>query len=153
MKFHLLSIVLVLIFLSFAGFGQKIDYDKKTQFITIDGVNAFMMEKEGCGFADANCYYNVSDTTGHRLFRVYYRDFKSSVEISRANPQGIVRYIEFVFTETKQKAEVEFPGVKCEKIGKVIVKNQLIKDGKLDPKAVDDFVFTSGTPFSDRAQY
>ena len=61
--------------------------------------------------------------------------------------------MEFVFPETKQKAEIVFPGIKSEKVGKVIVKNGLIKDGALDQKAIDDFVFNAGTPYSDRVKF
>lgn len=133
--------------------AQEVDFDKKTNMITVDGVNAFKVEREGCGFGETGCHYDVIDLQGNKLFKVNYRDFNSPVEVSKANPNGTVRYLEFVFFGTKQKAEVDFPGIKCEKVGKIIVKNHLIVDGKLDPKAVDDFVFSSGTPFSERVKF
>ena len=133
--------------------AQEVDFDKKTNMITVDGANAFKIEREGCGFGETGCHYDVIDLQGNKLFKVNYRDFNSPVEVSKANPNGTVRYLEFVFFGTKQKAEVDFPGIKCEKVGKIIVKNHLIVDGKLDPKAVDDFVFSSGTPFSERVKF
>jgi len=135
------------------GFSQDVDFDKKTNEITIDGKPTFKIDRQGCGFGDIECYYKVLDLNGKFLFRANMREFNSPVEVSQANPKGRVIYLEFVFPETKQKAEIVFPGIKSEKVGKVIVKNGLIKEGALDQKAIDDFVFNAGTPFSERVRF
>jgi hypothetical protein len=137
----------------FLGFTQDVDFDKKTNEITVDGKPVFKVDREGCGFGDIDCVYKILDLQGKFLFRANMRQFNSPVEVSQANPKGRVVYLEFVFPETKQKAEVVFPGIKSEKIGKVVVKNNLIVDGVLDKKAVDDFVFNAGTPYSDRVKF
>jgi hypothetical protein len=137
----------------FLGFTQDVDFDKKTNEITVDGKPVFKVDREGCGFGDIDCVYKILDLQGKFLFRANMRQFNSPVEVSQANPKGRVVYLEFVFPETKQKAEVVFPGIKSEKIGKVVVKNNLIVDGVLDQKAIDDFVFNAGTPYSDRVKF
>jgi hypothetical protein len=146
-------ILFAFVILPFCAFTQDVDFDKKTNELTIDGKPAFKIEREGCGFGDIECYYKMLDLNGKFLFRANMREFNSPVEVSQSNPKGRVIYLEFVFPETKQKAEIVFPGIKSEKVGKVIVKNGLIKDGALDQKAIDDFVFNSGTPFSDRVKF
>ena len=150
MKYLFLFFMLLMPFL---GFTQDVDFDKKTNEILVDGKPAFKIDRQGCGFGDIECYYKVLDLQGKMLFRANMREFNSPVEVSQANPKGRVIYLEFVFPETKQKAEIVFPGIKSEKVGKVIVKNGLIKDGALDQKAIDDFVFNAGTPYSDRVKF
>ncbi|MEY4702358.1 MAG: hypothetical protein RIR96_255 [Bacteroidota bacterium] len=147
-------VVLILsLLLPLLGISQDVDFDKKTNEINIDGKPAFKIDRQGCGFGDIECYYKVLDLNGKFLFRANMREFNSPVEVSQANPKGRVIYLEFVFPETKQKAEIVFPGIKSEKVGKVIVKNGLIKEGALDQKAIDDFVFNAGTPFSERVRF
>lgn len=134
-------------------FSQNIDFDKKTDEVIIDGVKSFKIERVDCGWNPVDCHYDILDLEGNKLFKVNYRDFKSAVEISRANPQGIVRYLEFVFFSSKQKAETDFMGMKEIHLAKFILKNKLVKDGKINQPAVDEFVFSSGTPFADRVKY
>lgn len=141
-----------LVLLPFLTIAQDVDFDKKTNDITVDGKSVFKIDRDGCGFGDIDCFYKILDLQGKFLFRANMRQFNSPVEVSQANPKGRVVYLEFVFPVTKQKAEVAFPGVKSEKIGKLVFKNNLTTDGVLDQKAVDDFVFNAGTPYSDRVK-
>lgn len=134
-------------------FSQDVDFDKKTNEILVDGKPAFKIDRQGCGFGDIDCYYKILDLQGKMLFRANMREFNSPVEVSKANPKGRVIYLEFVFPESRQKAEIDFPGIRSEKVGKVIVKNGLIKDGAMDQKAIDDFVFNAGTPYSERVKF
>jgi len=133
--------------------AQDVDFDKKTNEVTIDGVKSFKIERVDCGWNPVDCHYDILDMEGNKLFKVNFRDFKSSVEISRANPQGIVRYLEFVFFSSKQKAETDFMGMKEIHLAKFIVKNKLVKDSKLNQTAVDEFVFSTGTPFAERVKF
>jgi hypothetical protein len=146
-------ILSLLICLPIASFSQKISHNDKTNAVTVDGVYALKIERIGCGFGMTDCHYDVFDTTGAKVIRVNYRDFKSFVQRNASNPEGIVRYFEFIFLASKTKAEIEFMGIKEEKLAKSIVKNNLIAGGKLNDKAVEEFVLVHGTSFSDKSRY
>jgi hypothetical protein len=73
------------------------------------------------------------------------------MERKSSNPEGIVRYYEYIFLVAKTKAEVEFLYIKEEKVAKSILKNNLIVNGKLNDKAVEEFILVHGTAFSERA--
>jgi hypothetical protein len=102
------KILFVLLFsIPFFCLSQDVDFDKKTDEVTVDGAKVFKIERSGCGFGATDCHYDILDLEGNKLFKVNYRDFNSPVEVSRANPQGTVRYFEFVFFSSKQKAETD----------------------------------------------
>jgi len=148
------KIIFALLFaVPFFGIAQDVDFDKKTDEVIVDGSKVFKIERSGCGFGSVDCHYDILDLEGNKLFKVNYRDFNSPVEVSKANPQGTVRYFEFVFFSSKQKAETDFTGIKEIHLAKFIVKNKLVKDGKINQPAVDEFVFSAGTPFADRVKY
>lgn len=142
----------LLLCLPLVSLSQKVDLNSKTNEVTVDGVHSFNIERSGCGFGMVDCHFDVFDTTGTKVIRINYRDFKSLVERQPSNPDGIVRYYEFIFLASKTKAEIEFMGIKEEKLAKTIVKNHLFNGGKLDEKAVEEFVLVHGTYFSTKAR-
>jgi hypothetical protein len=148
------KIIFALLFaVPFFGIAQDVDFDKKTDEVIVDGSKVFKIERSGCGFGSVDCHYDIFDLEGNKLFKVNYRDFNSPVEVSKANPEGTVKYFEFVFFSSKQKAETDFTSIKEIHLAKFIVKNKLVKDGKINQPAVDEFVFSAGTPFADRVKY
>lgn len=132
---------------------KKIKHEESNQHITIDGVHVFNVERIDCGFGAVDCHYDVYDLAGKKVIRINVRDFNSPVEVSKSNPDGRVVYYEFIFLESKQKAEMEFAGAKEERVAKIIYQNKLITEGQLNVSAVDEFVLTHGTPFNDRVKY
>ncbi len=131
--------------------SQKVEFNKKTKEVTVDGVHSFNIDATGCGLAFDDCHYEIFDTTGAKVIRINYREFKSFVERNQANPQGIVRYYEFIFFTSKTKAEIEYTDLSKVALAKLILKNNLVSAGKINDKAVGEFVFANGTPFSQRA--
>ncbi len=131
----------------------KIEYDSKTNKVSVNGVESFKMERFDCGFGMLDCHFDVFDKDGKKVIRINYRDFKSPVEVSKYNPEGNVQYYEFIFLESKQKAEINYVGITVEKVAKSIISNNLIVDGKLDVAAVDEFILSNGTPFSERVKF
>lgn len=152
MKSILILLLLAIPFISSAQ-KTKVDYDDKTHQVTVDGTHAFNIERIDCGFGMVDCHFDVFDKEGNRAFRINYRSFNSPVEVNASNPEGTVRYFEFIFLESKQKAEVKFVGISEKNMAKFIVSNNLMVDGHLDPKAVDEFVLTHGTPFAERVKF
>lgn len=133
--------------------AQKVKLDSKTHQVTIDGVNSFKIERNGCGLFDAagDCYFDVHDIDNNKIMRITLKDFKSPMERNSSNPDGKVIYFEFIFLASKTKAEIEIPALKEEKMAKYILKNELIVNGKLNDKAVEEFILVNGTAFSERA--
>ncbi len=144
-------IVVIILMLPIALFAQKVKLGDKTNQVTIDGVNSFKIERSGCGWGMPDCHFDVFDNDGNKVIRINYKEFKSPMERKASNPEGIVRYYEYIFLDSKSKAEIEYLYMKEEKVAKNIVKNNLIVDGKLNDKAVEEFVLVHGTDFSARA--
>lgn len=144
-------IVVIILMLPIALFAQKVKLDDKTNQVTIDGVNSFKIERSGCGWGMPDCHFDVFDNDGNKVIRINYKEFKSPMERKASNPEGIVRYYEYIFLVSKSKAEIEYLYMKEEKVAKNIVKNNLIVNGKLNDKAVEEFVLVHGTDFSARA--
>jgi hypothetical protein len=144
-------IIYLLVTLPFVVNAQKIKLDSKTNQVTIDGVNSFKIDRSGCGFGGVDCHFDVFDIDSNKILRVNFKGFKSPMERKPSNPEGNVYYMEFIFLASKQKAETEFSFRSEEKMAKYILKNGLILSGKLNDKAVDEFVLVHGTAFSERA--
>lgn len=144
-------IITLFICIPFLLNSQKIEHDKKTNQVTIDGKDDFLLIRKGCVF-DEECYFEAYDRDSIKVMRINYRDFNSTSEISKSNPDGTVRYFEYIFLESKQKTEIDFYAMSPKSIAKTIVTNKLIVNGKLDQKAVDEFVLVNGTPFKDRVK-
>lgn len=145
--------VITLAILPVLAFAQKPKYDEKTKMVSLDGKDLFKLDRIGCGFGMVDCHYDIYDLQDNKIFRINFREFNSPVEVSSNNPKGRVTYFEFIFLASRQKAEVEELGIKQEKVAKMIIANNLIKDGKLDEKAVDEFILVNGTPFSERIKF
>jgi len=142
----------LLLSLPLAALAQKVNVDKKTNMVTVDKVYSFKIDRFDCGIGATNCHFDVSDTSGTKVLRINFREFKSFAERNASNPEGRIVYYEFVFLTSKTKAEINFVGGKEEKVAKAIVKNNLFLNGKLNEKAVEEFVLVNGTPFSVRAR-
>lgn len=137
----------------YIGFAQKVDHDDKTDMVTIDGIQSFKIDRIGCGWNMEDCHFDVFDLAGNKVIRINYHTFNSPAETSSGNPKGRVEYFEFVFLESKTKAEIKANVIKEVKVAKLIVKNNLFREGKLDTKAVDEFVLVHGTNFSSRVRF
>ena len=143
---------IALALLPILGFAQEVKFDKKTNIVTA-GENSFRLMRENCGFGGVDCHYDVFDKDNKKVMVINFRDYNSPTEISAGNPKGHVVYSEYVFLETKQKAEVEYFYIKHAKLAKYIIQNKLIVNGLLDNKAVEEFVVSKGTPFKERVKF
>jgi hypothetical protein len=145
-------IICILMLLPFFTNAQKIKLDSKTNQVTVDGLNSFKIDRSGCGLVGAgDCHFDVYDIDSNKVMRINYKDFKSAMEVNRSNPDGNIMYAEFIFLASKTKAEVTPFYRNEEKMAKFILKNNLIVNGKLNDKAVEEFVLVHGTAFSERA--
>ena len=142
-------IVLMLLCPIFAQ-AQKVVHDKKTNDVTVDKVKSFNLFREGCTFSKPECYFEIKDVEDKRVIRITYKAYRDATTITQYNPQGVVGYYEFVFLDSKQKAQTQMMPGKPQKAAEYIVKNRLFVNGKLDSKAVDEFVLIQGNRFEGR---
>ena len=147
------NLLLLFLLIPALSFAQKVKHDKDTDMISIDGKESFKVVRDGCGMGMPDCHFDVFDNSGKKVIRVNYRMFNSPMEVSKSNPNGTVRYYEFIFLESRQKCETRAAGIKEFRLAKFILKSELMVDGQLKKEAVDDFVFSQGTPFSDRVKF
>lgn len=132
---------------SLSCYSQKVNYDKKSNKVTVEGQKGFKLERAGCGLGMPDCHFDIYDESDKKVIRINYRDFKSKSEVSQSNPDGIVRYYEFIFLTTKKKCELKYKGLGQKAMAKLLVSNGLMVNGAFDPKAADEFVLVHGTPF------
>lgn len=130
-------------------FALSQDVDVEDNKILVDKKEYAGIEKDGCK-SPAFCQFNVTSLSGKKVLVVVFREYKDIKEIKPSNPNGRVIYYEFIFLESKKKAEIAWVGGKTEKVAKAIVKEKLFKDGELDEAAVEEFVTVNGTNFSDK---
>lgn len=128
--------------------AQKPKYDKKTNEVSVEGEHVFNIIRT-CDFGQ-NCRFDVYDLAGERVMRINFLSFKSPVEVSSSNPTGNVDYLEFIFLESGKKAEYSIAPIHPKRVAAIIVSNNLIEEGKLNEEAVDEFILTNGTRFSER---
>ncbi|MFT6923148.1 MAG: hypothetical protein ACJA1C_002158 [Crocinitomicaceae bacterium] len=145
MKLFLLSTTLL--FTSFL-YSQTPEYEKKTNKVKLDDVHLFDLIRT-CDNGQ-NCRFEIFDLSGKKIIRINHRSFKSLVEKTDTNPDGTVRYLEFIFLESGQKAEYDSSVIKQKRVAKLVVTNNLIKDGVLNEEAMNEFILVNGTPFSER---
>ncbi|QNH61734.1 hypothetical protein [Hymenobacter sediminicola] len=153
MKYSFLTLVFT--FLVNIAFAQKQKIEVKGDAILVDGAKYALIEQEGCGIMDVDCFYYIKSLEGKRLFVVKQQLFNDPSEVKASDPQGKVLYLQFVFTGSGAKAETTFPTtlhLRAIDVARKVVKAQLMNNGTLDEQATADFVTNNGTPFSERRQ-
>ena len=84
--------ILFTLFLSFAGFSQKIKI-KKGQ-VSVDGVDMLYVKPDGAMTTEVSYYFIENDE--EFLFTTYL-EYTDPSKVSSGNPEGKVRYIEMNF--------------------------------------------------------
>lgn len=108
--------------------AQKVDYDKKSAVVSIDGEAVFKMERSG----SKDFYFTIRNLEGEKLFLVNYRYNESDYTNG---------WFEFVFLASEEKVTVKNQsGFSRKLLSKYILRNELIKNGELDEKAVKEFI-------------
>lgn len=143
----------IIAFLSFtfSAYGQKIDV--KNDNIMYNGQAVAQIQKDGCGAFSTICQFYVNALDGSPLMTVISLEAFDPLQVNPGNPEGRVRYLRFSFTDHEGIAETSNPSIlntRAKDVSQSIMKAQLIKDGKLDKTAVENFIKVHGTRFSDR---
>ena len=148
--------IFVSVFLSlFVLFGSdaiaqkkdKYKYDEKTEMVSKNGSDYAKVTRRGCGF-NAECIMSVFDAAGEKAIIVSMHSYVDPAAKSSSNPKGNVYYAEYLFPKLEKRAEYNMVRNKPDKLMKDIDKNGLMKDGKLDQAAAEEFVMIHGMKFS-----
>ncbi|TCJ14385.1 hypothetical protein EPD60_10350 [Flaviaesturariibacter flavus] len=118
--------------------AQKVDV--KDGKILVDGKEYALIERSHGDFT-------VRDLSGNEAIIIRSVRFQDP---TTSYSQPIVFYAEFIFLNSKQKAESKDLYHRINKMAEVVVKAKLFKDGVIDEEAVSRYVLINGTPFSDR---
>lgn len=121
--------------------AQKIAIKK--DLITVDGQPYARMEQ-----GETEEYY-ISSPQHERLFLVR--------PLLLQDPNGWENYLQFVFTDSRKLVETPplpapFHAISPTKLARLIYSARLLKNGALDPKALEDFEINYGAPYSARRQ-
>lgn len=123
---------------------DKIEINKKTEVVSIDGIPAFILEGKNMGNTQI-----LKGIDGQRLAVFQVMDYYDSKHISSGNPKGRVTYYDVTFlNEALDKCEIPVGGFK-KQLAKYILDYNLVKDKVLDEEAVKQFVAIHGMKFSD----
>lgn len=140
---------LLLALLALGATAQKIKVKKN--LMTVDGQPYARLETDGSALNSTQCY--VNSVQGERLFVVKLLYFNDPANANPQNITGSTTYLQFVFPATGQVAETNQHGLfRALNVALQLYPARLLKNGVLDPKAVTEFVYINGTPFSARRQ-
>lgn len=134
-----------MLFTMATAFAQKekldIDYDRKTEIATVNGTPVFKIVRENNMGAFT---YNIQNLEGKTLIifkPVYYKDSRA---VSQSNPHGSMSYHDIIFIDD-QEIKADWIWLGMNQAVKLIYKNNLIKDGKVDLEAAKLFARVHGT--------
>ncbi|MCP4439688.1 MAG: hypothetical protein GY810_12155 [Aureispira sp.] len=138
-----LSLLLVVILCSFQtiSFAQKIKLDKKTDVISIDGVDRLKIERSTWDFS-------VQDLEGNEIAYLVFQEYKDRKEISKSNPTGRVTYFELTFEGVEGMTEVVLFWTKKQLTG-FLLKHELIDlRGQVQKETVAKYIKRNGQKYS-----
>lgn len=135
--------------LTINAFAQKIEFDKKTRIATLENEFVCKIIKKKTSVYTLK----ILDKNDEEQIKVILRSYKDPMEISKSNPEGTVRYAEYIFINSGERAESSKSFWKAKKMAKFIHKSELFKDGMLNDEAVKDFVLENGMEYSKNRRY
>ncbi len=148
--------VATIIVCSTAIFAQKAGVNRCKKQILSDREPIALFQKEGCGVFSPTCVYYIHNLDNELLITISMQCFTDRSRITLDNPDGKrVCYLRFAFMGFDETAEIAYPAIltlKPKHIAKSIVKARLIVDGRLDEKAVRQFINLNGNRFTDMQQ-
>lgn len=123
---------------------EKIEVDKKTEVVSVDGTSVFILEGQNMGNTQI-----LKDLNGQRMAVFQVVDYYDSRYISSSNSKGRVAYFDVTFlNENLDKCEIPVNGFK-KQLAKYILDYNLVNENKLDANAVRQFVAIHGMKFSE----
>lgn len=119
----------------------------------VNGDTIAFIEKEGCKMLSQTCQFFITDEMDAVMITASMRSLIDKERPSPEFPEGVkVAYLIFSFRGTDATAEVDCPGMTMNEaaVSKIVAKWRLIKDRRLDPDAVSQFVIHYGNRYSEK---
>ena len=148
----LIIFILLSVCMSTMAQRQKVSVGKDGAMV-VSGDTVAYIEKVGCKMLSVSCQFFITDKDDNMMITVSMRSFIDKDWSSPTSPEGArMPYLVFSFHGMEATAEVDCPSmiVKEESVAKIVAQWRLIRDGKLDPEAVAQFVTHYGNRFSEK---
>lgn len=131
---------------------QKVSISKDGAMV-VNGDTIAYIEKEGCKMLSPSCQFFITDDNNAIMITATMRSFTDKERPTPEFPEGVkVAYLVFSFQGMDATAEADCPSmiVKEESVAKIVVQWRLIKDKRLDPEAVAQFITHYGNRYSEK---
>lgn len=148
----LLICILLSVCISAMAQRQKVTVGKDGAMV-VSGDTVAYIEKEGCKMLSATCQFFIINEDDAVMIAASMRTFIDRERPTPEFPEGVkVAYLVFSFQGTDATAEVDCPGVTINEaaVAKIVAKWRLIKDRRLDPEAVSQFITHYGNHYSEK---
>ncbi len=125
-------ILLVLVSISTLSYSQKIkgEYDKKSDIVSVGGEELFKVVPKSVAGQLTNMHFSITNLDDQELI---YLKFNTTIYYSNGKKMNKVWY-DLMFIESGNKIQKFKSGTMGAKGAmKIILKNDLIKDSKIDP--------------------
>lgn len=149
---NLFIVVLLSVCISATAQRQKV-FISKDGTMVVNGDTIAYIEKEGCKMLSSSCQFFITDDNNAIMITATMRSFTDKERPTREFPKGVkVAYLVFSFQGMNATAEVDCPSmiVKEESVVKIVAQWRLIKDKRLDPEAVAQFITHYGNRYSEK---
>lgn len=149
---NLFIVVLLSVCISATAQRQKVSISKDGAMV-VNGDTIAYIEKEGCKMLSPSCQFFITDETDAVMITASMRSFTDKERPTREFPEGVkVAYLVFSFQGMDATAEADCPSmiVKEESVAKIVAQWRLIKDKRLDPEAVAQFITHYGNRYSEK---
>lgn len=122
--------------------AQKIKLDKKTDIISIDGVDCLNIERRTWDFI-------VQDLEGNDLVYLASQGYRDKSMISKSNPTGKVIYFELTFERVEGMTEINLPFWSKKQLTSFLLKHDLIDlTGKVQKETAAKYIKRNGQKYS-----
>jgi len=143
---RVISVLALVLFIQIS-YSQKIEVDKGSGLVKVDGAESFYLikKKKGLGNFDLSLQNLAKEELAYLT-----QKFTGSLPPNERPNSIDLPYYQFTFTETANTLNLFADAINQKHIAKVIVNAHLIKDNKVDPKAEKAFLASNhGTIFKD----
>ena len=145
-------VVLLSVCMNATAQRQKVSISKDGAMV-VNGDTIAYIEKEGCKMLSPSCQFFITDDNNAIMITATMRSFTDKERPTPEFPEGVkVAYLVFSFQGMEATAEVDCPSmiVKEESVAKIVVQWRLIKDKRLNPEAVAQFITHYGNRYSEK---
>ncbi len=142
--YKILLFIIVSILFTVSSFAQKEVVKVKKDIVYMGDAPQFTIELNLRMEA-----YTIYNLKGEKLIYLIAQEYFDVNAQTSSNPKGSIKYFDVTFmNENMNKCEIPIIGMKTA-IAKEIIQSNLIKDGQLNDKEIQQYIQIHGTKYSD----